>query len=69
MEDIHKKFRYYSVQLDKELSKYPQIRKLEEHTNVSKTNIFFGVVALVFVMIFFNFFGELLSDMIGWLYP
>ncbi|CAG8503831.1 3375_t:CDS:2 [Gigaspora margarita] len=69
MDEILKKINYYNVQLDKELSKYPHMRKLEEYTNIPKTNLFSGVVVFVFLMIFFNFLGELLSDIVGWVYP
>ncbi|CAG8614513.1 7216_t:CDS:1, partial [Dentiscutata heterogama] len=69
MEDILKRINYYNVQLDKELSKYPQMRKLEQYTNVPKTYLVVGVIAFLFSMIFFNILGELLSDIIGWLYP
>jgi len=69
MESFQTKLRYYNSQADKELSKYPQIIKLEQYTNVPKTYLAGGVVSFVFLLIFFNFWGELISDLIGWVYP
>ncbi|CAG8712528.1 23209_t:CDS:2 [Racocetra persica] len=67
--DFKEKLNYFNAQADKELSKYPQLVKLEQQTNVPKTYMAAGVVAFVFTLIFFNIWGELLSDIIGWLYP
>jgi hypothetical protein len=69
MEPIQAKLKYYNAQADKELSKYPQIIKLEQYTNVPKTYMAAGVVGLVFLLIFFDVWGQLLSNLIGWLYP
>ncbi|CAJ0746297.1 9129_t:CDS:2, partial [Entrophospora sp. SA101] len=63
------KFRYYNSLADKKLAKYPQINKLEQTTGVSKTYLAAGVLGIVSILIFFNFWGELLSNLIGWLYP
>jgi len=69
MDKVQEKFQYYNSQLDKELTKYPLAAKLEQNTNVPKTYIVYGAVGLVFLLIFFNFWGQLLSNVIGWLYP
>ncbi|CAG8622247.1 28211_t:CDS:2 [Dentiscutata erythropus] len=69
MDEFLNRINYYNVQLDKELSKYPHMRKLEQYTSVPKTYLAVGVAAFLFLMIFFNILGELLSDIIGWLYP
>uniref|UniRef100_A0A1D1YNJ5 HVA22-like protein n=1 Tax=Anthurium amnicola TaxID=1678845 RepID=A0A1D1YNJ5_9ARAE len=69
METFQAKLKYYNAQADKELSKYPQIIKLEQQLNVPKTYLAAGVVGLVCFLIFFNVWGQLLSNLIGWLYP
>ncbi|KAF0456443.1 TB2/DP1, HVA22 family-domain-containing protein [Gigaspora margarita] len=69
MDQVTARLKYFNAQADKELSKYPKICELEERTNVPKTYMAAGVVTFVFTLIFFNVWGELLSDVIGWLYP
>ncbi|KAF9161920.1 ER membrane protein DP1/Yop1 [Mortierella sp. AD011] len=69
MENIQAKARYYHDQLDKELGKYPQLNQLEAATGVRKTHFAIGVGAFILVMIFFNFAGKLLSNLLGWIYP
>ncbi|CAG8572906.1 1336_t:CDS:2 [Gigaspora rosea] len=64
-----KNLNYYNAQVDKELSKYPAICDLEAKTNVPKTYMAAGAVTFVFTLIFFNVWGKLISDVIGWLYP
>jgi receptor expression-enhancing protein 5/6 len=61
--------RYYNAQLDKELNKYPQLNQLQAVTGVPKTYFVIGAGSFVFVMIFFNFAGRLLSNLLGWVYP
>ncbi|KAF9436201.1 ER membrane protein DP1/Yop1 [Entomortierella beljakovae] len=69
MESVQAKVRYYNAQLDKELSKYPQLLQLEAVTGVPKTYFVAGAGAFFFLMIFFNFAGKLLSNLLGWVYP
>ncbi|CAJ0763140.1 13230_t:CDS:2, partial [Entrophospora sp. SA101] len=69
MDHFKEKFRYYNSLADKELAKYPQVNKLEQTTGVPKTYLAAGVLSIVSILIFFNFWGELLSNLIGWLYP
>ncbi|CAG8750758.1 17757_t:CDS:2 [Gigaspora margarita] len=69
MDKVQERFLYFNAQADKELAKYPQICELEKRTNIPKTYMAAGVVTFVFTLIFFNVWGELLSDVIGWLYP
>jgi len=59
----------YQAQLDKELSKYPQIVKIAEKYDVPKTYLAIGSVAFLFLMLFFNFWGQLFSNLIAWGYP
>ncbi|KAF9186126.1 ER membrane protein DP1/Yop1 [Haplosporangium sp. Z 767] len=69
MENIQIKARYYNAQLDKELSKYPQLNQFQAATGVPKTYLALGTGVLMTVMIFFNFAGKLLSNILGWVYP
>ncbi|KAG0264988.1 ER membrane protein DP1/Yop1 [Mortierella polycephala] len=69
MENIQIKARYYNAQLDKELSKYSQLNQFQAATGVPKTYLALGAGAFMTVMIFFNFAGKLLSNILGWVYP
>ncbi|CAG8457610.1 12330_t:CDS:2 [Rhizophagus irregularis] len=59
----------YEAQLDRELSKYPLIVKLEKECNVPKTYLVAGSVALLSLMMLFNVWGKLLSNLVAWGYP
>ncbi|KAG0290071.1 ER membrane protein DP1/Yop1 [Linnemannia gamsii] len=69
MENIQAKARLYNAQLDKELSKVPQLVRFQAATGVPKTYLALGGGAFFIVMIFFNFAGKLLSNILGWVYP
>ncbi|KAF9087553.1 ER membrane protein DP1/Yop1 [Mortierella sp. GBA35] len=69
MENILAKARYHNAQLDKELSKYQQLNQFQAATGVPKTYLALGAGAFFIVMIFFNFAGKLLSNILGWVYP
>ncbi|KAF8926830.1 TB2/DP1, HVA22 family-domain-containing protein [Dissophora ornata] len=69
METIQVKVRYYNAQLDKELSQYPQLNRFQALTGVPKTYLALGGGAFMVLMIFFNFAGKLLSNILGWVYP
>ncbi|KAI8810933.1 TB2/DP1, HVA22 family-domain-containing protein [Cladochytrium replicatum] len=66
---ITDKAQYYLAQFDKELSKLPWAVELEKRTQVSKTYIVGGAGIVVFILIFFNVWGDLLTDLIGFVYP
>ncbi|CAG8487753.1 5332_t:CDS:2 [Funneliformis mosseae] len=59
----------YQVQLDRELSKYPQIVKISEQCNVPKTYLVEGVAGFVILLLFFNVWGQLFSNLVAWGYP
>ncbi|GBB95210.1 hypothetical protein RclHR1_00250008 [Rhizophagus clarus] len=59
----------YQAQLDRELSKYPLIVEIEKKSNVPKTYLVAGSVALLSFMIVFNLWGKLLSNLVAWAYP
>ncbi|KAG0234768.1 ER membrane protein DP1/Yop1 [Actinomortierella wolfii] len=69
MEAIQAKVRYYNAQLDKELSKYQKINQLEVATGVPKTYFALGLGSFIGLMIFFNFAGQLFSNLLGFVYP
>ncbi|KAG0302536.1 ER membrane protein DP1/Yop1 [Dissophora globulifera] len=69
MDNIQTKARYYNAQLDKELAQYPQLNRFQAATGVPKTYLALGTSAFVMLMIFFNFAGKLLSNVLGWVYP
>ncbi|KAF9330877.1 ER membrane protein DP1/Yop1 [Podila minutissima] len=69
MESIQAKARYYNAQLDKELSKIPQLNQFQTQTGVPKTYVAIGGGSLVALLIFFNFAGKFLSNTIGFVYP
>ncbi|KAI9888949.1 MAG: ER membrane protein DP1/Yop1 [Vezdaea aestivalis] len=56
-------------QLDKELSKYPALNKLEQQTSVPKVYAILGLVGIYFFLIFFNIGGQLLVNTAGFLIP
>lgn len=60
---------FYVSQFDKELSKYPWAIELEKKTKVPKTYLAGGAGGLLAVLIFFNVWGNLITNLIGFLYP
>ncbi|TPX35084.1 hypothetical protein SmJEL517_g02500 [Synchytrium microbalum] len=60
---------YYVAQFDKELSKFPWAIELEKRTKVPKTYLVGGAGAVLAVLIFFNVWGNLLTNLIGFVYP
>ncbi|KAJ3055236.1 hypothetical protein HK097_011119 [Rhizophlyctis rosea] len=63
------KVQYYLAQLDKELSKVPVAVEFERRTQVPKTYIASGLGLIFFVLVFFNIWGALLVNLLGFLYP
>jgi len=63
------KFNYYIAQIDKELSKYPALTKLEQQLQVPKAYAVLGVAGLFSVFIFFNIFAGFLTTALGWALP
>jgi len=55
--------------LDIELSKYKFLNDIEAKTKVKKTHVALGFAAILFIMVFFNLAGGLITNTIGWLYP
>ncbi|KAI7907237.1 TB2/DP1, HVA22 family-domain-containing protein [Cokeromyces recurvatus] len=55
--------------VDNELSKYKLVNDFERKTGVPKSYVALGTGGIVFLMIFFNLAGQLLTSAISWLYP
>jgi len=69
MSSFQDKAKGHISQLDKELSKYPVLNKLEAQTSVPKAYVFLGVIATYFFFIFFNIGGQLLTNVAGFVIP
>ncbi|KAK6426333.1 ER membrane protein DP1/Yop1 [Oleoguttula sp. CCFEE 5521] len=66
---IQEKAQYHLSQLDKSLSKYPQLQQFEQQTSVPKVYVVLGLGALYFFLIFFNIAGEFLVNTAGFVIP
>jgi len=69
MDTVQAKFTQYHEVLDKELAKHPFFVDLEKKTGFPKVTIVLTVVSFVFILIFFNLGGKIITDLIGWVYP
>ncbi|KAJ3300407.1 ER membrane protein DP1/Yop1 [Borealophlyctis nickersoniae] len=63
------KVQYYLAQLNKELNKIPVAVEIEKRTQIPKTYIASGLGLVFFSLIFFNIWGSLLTNLLGFLYP
>ncbi|BFZ57342.1 ER membrane protein DP1/Yop1 [Savitreella phatthalungensis] len=59
------KFQAHVSNLDKELSKFPQLQRLEQRSGVPKVYAILGVGLLYIFFIFMNWGGQLLSNLAG----
>jgi len=59
----------YLAMIDKELSKYPMLNNLERQTSIPKVYGFLGLIGVYFFFIFFNFGGQLLTNVAGFIIP
>lgn len=69
LETLQAKAKQQLKDLDTELSKYKFFNDVEAKTKVQKTHVALGGAAIIFIMVFFNLAGQLITDIIGWLYP
>lgn len=69
MSSFQDKAQYQISQLDKELAKYPALKKFEDQTSVPKVYIVLGLGALYFFLVFFNIGGALLVNTAGFAIP
>lgn len=63
------KLNHYLAQIDKELSKYPALIRLEQQTQVPKAYGVLGAAALFSLFIFFNIMAGFLTTVLGWAVP
>ncbi|CAO3681535.1 hypothetical protein G6F70_001753 [Rhizopus microsporus] len=68
-EAIQIKFKEVVGRVDTELSKFKYANEFERRTGVPKSYVALGIAAIGFVMIFFNIAGQLLTNLISWIYP
>jgi len=59
----------YVSQADKELSKYKVLNDLERQLGLPKVYVLGGIVAIYFLLIFLNYGGELLSNLLAFGIP
>ncbi|KAH8556781.1 TB2/DP1, HVA22 family-domain-containing protein [Umbelopsis sp. PMI_123] len=69
LESLQVKAKQQLKDLDIELSKYKFLNDIEAKTKVQKTHIALGGASILFIMVFFNLAGGLITNTIGWLYP
>lgn len=62
-------FTYLELKSKSQLSKYPALNNLEKQTSVPKVYAFLGAVGLYFFFIFFNFGGQILTNLAGFVIP
>jgi len=63
------RLKQYEAQLDKELSKFPALNHLEQQTGIPKVYVAVGVSSLVLILVFFNIWASLLTNLLGFVYP
>ncbi|KAJ3023845.1 hypothetical protein HKX48_000533 [Thoreauomyces humboldtii] len=63
------KFQMYLKQFDIELSKVPIAVEVERRTGLPKTYIVGGLATFGGLLIFLNVWGQLLTNLLGFLYP
>jgi receptor expression-enhancing protein 5/6 len=69
MASAQQKFDYYISQVDKELSKYPTLNRLESQTGVPKAYATLGAAAVFSTLVFFNIAASFLTNFLGWALP
>jgi receptor expression-enhancing protein 5/6 len=68
-EAIQVKLREVVSRVDTELGKFKYANEFERRTGVPKSYVALGIAAIGFVMIFFNIAGQLLTNLVSWIYP
>lgn len=71
LQQFQQKAEYFVSQIDKELSKYPQLNKLEQSVGVPQAKAYgaIGAFALFTLLVFFNIFAGFLTNLIGFFLP
>ncbi|EKM83360.1 hypothetical protein AGABI1DRAFT_110028 [Agaricus bisporus var. burnettii JB137-S8] len=63
------KAQHYVAQLDKELSKYPVLVRLEQRTQIPKSYAVLGTLVVVGILHTFNPLAAPVSNLVGWAVP
>lgn len=66
---VRNKTNYFLTSLDKELAKQSYCNDIEQRTGVPKSYLVLGTSTALFLLIFFNFGAQLLTNAIAWVYP
>jgi len=71
LQQFQQKAEYFVAQIDKELSKYPQLNKIEHSIGVPQGKAYgaIGAFLLFTLLVFFNIFAGFLTNFIGFLIP
>jgi receptor expression-enhancing protein 5/6 len=69
MDQVANKASHYHDILDRELAKINFFVDLEKKTGLPKVTLVLGGFSFVFVLIFFNFGGQIITDLLAWVYP
>ncbi|KAL2914594.1 ER membrane protein DP1/Yop1 [Polyrhizophydium stewartii] len=66
---IPEQFAVYHAKFNNELSKIPALVQIEKTTRIPKTYLVAAVGSVLAILIFLNIWGDLLTDLLGFLYP
>ncbi|KAI8073180.1 TB2/DP1, HVA22 family-domain-containing protein [Gongronella butleri] len=69
VENIQAQTKQFLAKLDKDLAQYKYANQAEALTGVRKSYMVMGVAGVMFIMIFFNLAGQLITNALSWLYP
>ncbi|UZJ54287.1 hypothetical protein CBS101457_003607 [Exobasidium rhododendri] len=71
IQQFQQKAEYFVAQIDKELSKYPQLVKLDQSVGIPQAKAYgaIGSFLLFTLLVFFNIFAGFLTNMIGFFLP
>jgi receptor expression-enhancing protein 5/6 len=69
MDKLPPQIQTYVKSFDNELNKIPMFVQFEQKSKVPKVYAVAGASSVFFLMIFFNIFGDLLSNLLGFVYP
>ncbi|KAI8061663.1 TB2/DP1, HVA22 family-domain-containing protein [Gongronella butleri] len=69
MESLATKAQNFERSWDRHLSKYASMRSMEQSTRIPKVYIALFFATFVFILLFFNIAGRLITNLIAWIYP
>ncbi|CDR87318.1 related to YOP1-Ypt-interacting protein [Sporisorium scitamineum] len=68
-QQIQQKVEYFVAQIDKELSRYPALKKFEQTVPVPKAYAAIGAFGIFTLFVFFNIAAGFLTNLIGFFIP